>query len=77
MGRRMYIKPDKLKQIIQTATGENLMEVGDVIAIGPEVSFCKEGDKILFTSWGVDKVTIDGEDYFFVLESDEFILGKL
>ena len=49
---------------------------GDVIAVGPGRSeegktipmTVKVGDKVIF-QWG-DKVTIDGEDYFLVRESE-------
>lgn len=76
IGRRIYIRPEQLKTVIQTTDKNNLIERGEVIAVGPEVRFnIKVGSRLLFTSWGVDKVVIDGEDCFFLIDSDEFILG--
>lgn len=74
-GRRIYIKPEEQKTVIQSPD-QKLIARGEVVAVG---DLCKTsvGDHLLFTTWGVDKVEIDGESYYFLIESDEFILAKI
>lgn len=75
-GRRIYIKPEEEKTLLQT--GSNTATVrGTVISAGPDCKVVKEGDVLLFTSWGVDEVNVNGEKFYFLLESDEFILATV
>lgn len=73
-GKRIQIEPLEKESIFKT-TNKNLAEYGKVISIGSEVKKIKVGDTILFTIWGVDKITKEDKDYYFILESDEFILA--
>jgi len=75
-GKRIQIEPIEKKEIL-TTSDKNLTEIGNVIAVGDDVGFVDVGDVLIFTSWGVDKVEYEGKFYYFLLESDEFILGKI
>ena len=73
-GRRIQVKPEQKESVIKTPDS-NLVERATVIAIGPEVKGINPGDKLLFTSFGVDSVDVDGERHYFLLEDDAFILA--
>lgn len=75
-GKRILIKPVEKQTILNVDEGA-LSEYGDVIAIGDEVKKIKVGDKIGFSVFGVEKLVIDEQKYYFILESDEFLLGKI
>lgn len=77
MGRRIQIEPEESNLLIDTGT-ESLSERGKVIAVGKDCIFAKVGDTLLFTTFGVDTVTMpDDKKYYFLLEDDTFILAKL
>ncbi len=69
------MKPREKKGIIQT-TDTSLIEMADVIAIGPEVKHIAIGDTLLFTSFGVDSIDLGTDRHYFILENDDFILAK-
>ncbi len=73
-GRRIQVRPKDAKGIIQTAE-KNLVEVAEVVAVGDEVLSIAKGNTVVFTSYGVDSVDIDGERHYFLLEDDSFILA--
>ncbi len=73
-GTRIQIKPEQKESVIRTPDA-NLVERGEVISIGDEVKHVKIGDKLLFTSFGVDSVDIDGTRHYFLLEDSAFILA--
>lgn len=73
-GRRILIKPERQATVIETAE-QNLIERAEVLAVGGAVSTIHPGDKILFTSFGVDSIDLNGEKLYFVLEDDAFILA--
>jgi len=53
-------------------------QIGDVIDVGSDVKTIKVGDKVVFTPWGIDPFkTPEGELYYFIPESYEFILATL
>ncbi len=66
---RILVSPEKEKStesgIIIAAKEERPM-TGTVIVGGSEV---KEGDKILFSKFGYDEVTLNGDVYFVVAEN--------
>lgn len=73
-GRRILVKPESQDTVIKN--GEtNLVERAKVLAIGPEVKNVKEGDTLLFTSFGVDSIDVDGVRHYFLMEDDAFILA--
>lgn len=75
-GKNIYIDPDIEQGTLITST-KSIVERGKVLAVGSEVTFVKPGDVILFSGWGANKVVIEGKDYYFVAEHEQFLLGKL
>ena len=66
-GNRIQVAPQKDDFILSDKMQE---QIGDVIAVGPEVKHVKTGDRIIFTPWGIDSYrTQDGESYYFIPES--------
>ncbi len=69
------MRPEKERTVIQTSDA-NLVERATVIAVGPLVNpTIRVGQIILFTSFGVDSIDIDGERQYFLLDDDSFILA--
>ncbi len=50
---------------------------GLVLAVGPDVSIVKVGDRIAFLIWGLNSVEIDGETFYLVPEEASFVLGRI
>jgi len=74
-GKRIHIKPEAYKSAF---IGEvALVEKGEVLAIGDAVEKIKVGDTVLFTVFGVDKIKLEDQDYYFIMEDDAFILATL
>lgn len=74
-GKRIHVRPEKAATLIQS-TDTSLVERAEVIAVGPLVETIKPGDRLLFTSFGVDSIDIDGERNYFLLDDDAFILAR-
>lgn len=53
-----------------------LCEYGRVVAVGESVEKVKVDDQIGFLVWGVNSLIVDGKKYYFIKETDDFILGK-
>lgn len=51
------------------------IERGKVTAVGDEVKGVKVGDTVMYKSWAVDIVTVDGERYFFLDLSTNGLCG--
>lgn len=75
-GNNILVKPTEKKQILVSDSG-TLCEYGEVLAIGEGVSSIKVGDIIGFTTWGVNKLEIDGTTHYFVQEDYRFLLGTI
>ena len=73
-GRRLEIEVAKSDTLLQDE--KNLIQKGEVVDAGPE-AFCKVGDIVIFNAWGCDKITVNDKDYFFIIDSDEFICAIL
>ena len=71
-GRRLEIEVAKSDTLLQDE--KNLIQKGEVVDAGPE-AYCKVGDIIIFNSWGLDKVTINEKDYYFIIDNDEYVLS--
>ncbi len=83
---RVLVKPDSAEEktesgIIIPDTAKEKPQRGTVVAVGPgkveegkkqEMSV-KEGDKVLYGKYAGTELTLDGEDYMIMRESD--ILG--
>lgn len=72
-GNRIQVKPFEKAQVLVSDDG-TLSEYGEVVAIGPDVKTIQVGDTVGFSVFGVEKLVIDEEKYFFLEESSEFIL---
>lgn len=72
----ILVKPAEHKQVLvssQTSLDAN----GVVLAVGPDVSTVKVGDRIAFLIWGLNSVEIDGQKFYLVPENSNFLLGKV
>ena len=79
---RLLIVPDKSTSVL-LSPDEKFQQIGTIVQTGWKpwylfwkTSLFKKGDRVVFNVWGVDSVKINGEEYFFVLEDADFILGK-
>ncbi len=79
---RVIIKPEPAEEktksgIIIPDTAKEKPLKGEVVAVGPgkkdEPTTVKPGQKVLYGKYAGTEITIDGEDYLFMRESD--ILG--
>ncbi len=74
-GRRLKILPDKDSNFIPTEDAK-VIKMGKVIESGPE-SVAKKGDTVVFTGFAMDKIEMGGIEYYYVLDTDQFILEIL
>lgn len=77
-GDRILVKPFESTYVLKPEDGA-LSEYGEVIAVGPDIAMrqnprIKVGDKVGFSVFGVEKLVIDDEKYFFLQDSPEFLL---
>ena len=73
-GKNILIEPIEKKQIL-ISERKSLCEYGKVIDIGEDVKYIKVGDTVGYTVWGVNHLEVDDKRYYFIPETDEFILG--
>lgn len=74
---KIYIRPHVQDGLLQRDTGQ-YEEVGTVIAIGKDVTFCDIGDTVYFASWLVSKgPKFEDQDCYVVPENSGAILGKI
>lgn len=73
---KIEVRPFTQKGIILDQE-QSLIEAGEVVAIGSDVTFVKVGDTLYFDAWGCSKTPEqDGERHYVVPEKSEIILGK-
>lgn len=75
-GNRILVKPAEKAHILVGDDG-TLNEYGEVIAIGPDVVTVSVGQKIGFSVFGIEKLIIEDEKYYFVQEDPEFLLATI
>lgn len=75
-GKNILVSPIAKKQVLVNEN-KSLCEYGLVSAVGSNVKNVSVGDKIGFTIWGLNKLAVEGTDYYFVPEDDRFILGVI
>lgn len=75
-GNRILVKPVVKQQVLVSDDG-TLNEYGEVVAVGKDVKEIKVGDKIGFSVFGVEKLVIDDEKYYFIQEDAEFLLAVI
>lgn len=73
-GTRILVKPAAKTQVLVFDSG-TLCEYGKVVAIGTEVKNVKEGDTIGFVVWGIEKLDVRDEIFYFLDEKSDYILG--
>lgn len=75
-GNRILVKPVQKAQLLVNDDG-SLSEYGEVVAIGDGVMQIKVGDRVGFSVFGVEKLIIDDEKFYFIQESPEFLLAVI
>lgn len=74
---KIVIKPFKKERIIRGEDAD-LVEAGEVIAVGEAVKWLKIGDTVFFDSWGSSKTpVVNGEQHYVVSVREDVILGKI
>lgn len=75
--------PDKIsvrpiKKETEILGDDNLLEMGEVLAVGRDIVGVSVGDTVFFVKYGVfETPEVDGVKYFVVPYTSEYILGKL
>jgi co-chaperonin GroES (HSP10) len=73
---KIEIRPIKKEGVLVTED-PNLLEMGEVVAVGEKVTFAKPGDILFFVRHGMwVTAEVNGEKHYLVSEAEEFILGK-
>ncbi len=63
----IYLKIEEANAgILDTSSRESAVEHAEVIMVGEGIDWVKKGDKVLFKSWGVDLINVDGKRYCFL-----------
>jgi len=81
-GNNILVKPHENQTILKSSEG-SLCEYGEIIALSTELlnanSNCelKVGDIIGYTIWGVNRLEIENEKYYFIPYDSRFILGVI
>lgn len=70
VGRRIKVELEKSDTLLQQDDGT--VGVGTVIEAGPD-AICKIGDKIAFTYWAKDKVSVNEKEAVYILGTDTFV----
>lgn len=73
-GSRILIKPAAKTQVLVSDQG-TLCEYGTVVAVGDNVIHVKVGDSVGFVVWGVEKLDVRDEIFYFIDEKSDYILG--
>jgi hypothetical protein len=73
-GRRLEIEVEKSDSLLQD--DKMLIQKGKITDAGPD-AVCEVGDIIIFNSWGLDKISLNDKDYFYILDTDEFVCKTL
>ena len=73
-GNNILVKPYEQDTILKSTEG-GLCEYGTVEEVGSGVKEIKVGDIIGFTVWGVNKLNIENEKFYFIPEDERFLLG--
>lgn len=75
-GTNILVQPIVKSQVLVSDSG-TLCEYGKVLAIGDEVSKVKVGDEVGFLVWGIQKLEVEGETFYFIPENSDFLLGYI
>lgn len=72
---QILVSPEKDNLLL--AQEQSFLNYGTVEDVGSDVKVIKKGDKIAFTIWGLNHITLDDKTYYFIPESAEFLLGAM
>lgn len=75
-GNRILVKPVEKQQVLVSDDG-TLSEYGEVIAVGKDVKEITVGQRVGFSVFGVEKLIVDEQKYYFLQESPEFLLAVI
>lgn len=80
---RLLIEPIEVDTVM-VSVDQKYQQIGKVIEVGwrPWYMFWKPrfvniGDTIIFNTWGADVAKVEEKEYWFILENDDFLLGKI
>lgn len=73
-GKNILVQPTVKSQVLVSDSG-TLCEYGKVIAVGDEVTKVKVGDECGFLVWGVQRLEVEDNTFYFIPESSDFLLG--
>ena len=76
-GSYILVQPTVKSEVLMGDTG-TLCEYGKVLALGEgakAVTSFKVGDEIGFLVWGIQKLAVEDETFYFVPVTGDFILG--
>ena len=84
LGDRVLVEPLRVDEkspsgiIIPDTAAKEKPKQGTVIAVGEleEVTNVKVGDTVLFSDYGFDEVTVDGEDYYIIQSKNLLAVTK-
>jgi co-chaperonin GroES (HSP10) len=74
IGKVIYLKLDTVEQVggnnvsLDTSSKKTTREFAKVLAVGPEVTQVKVGDKVFIKGWAIDMILHDKQEYFFTHE---------
>lgn len=75
-GKNILVQPTVKSQVLVSDSG-TLCEYGKVVAVGSEVIHVKEGDEVGFLVWGIQKLEVEDQTYYFIPENSDFLLGYI
>lgn len=70
---QILVSPEK--DNVALAQEASFLNYGIVEDIGEDVKVIKKGDKIAFTIWGLNHISINEKTYYFLPENPDFLLG--
>lgn len=83
IGKVIYLKLDTVEKVggssvsLDTSSKKTIREFGEVLAIGPEVTQVKVGDKLFVKGWAIDTITHNKQEYFFTNEDANGLCAKV
>lgn len=74
IGKTIYLKLDTVEKVggsnvsLDTSSKKTTREFAEVIAVGPDVTQVKVGDKIFIKGYAIDCINYNKQEYFFTNE---------
>lgn len=79
IGKVIYLKLDTVEEVgganvsLDTSSKKTTREFAEVLAVGPDVTKVKVGDKLMVKAWAIDEIVQDKQSYFFTSEDRDGI----